>query len=108
MYTHTRTSKFLGDLAVLHALGLRLLGVEGHVLLADALHVLVVGVLGVRLDDHHRAAGGALHGELPDLGAVVGARLVLGRVEPRPLRVVRVCSNEALQRGVCVNNERGP
>lgn len=92
---YIRTSKFFGDLAVLHALGLRLLGIEGHVLLADALHVLVVRVLGVCLDDHHGAAGGALHGELPDLGAVVGAGLVLRRVEPRPLQV---CACRSIER----------
>ena len=81
-----RTCQLVGDLLVLHPRGLRLLRVERHVLLADALHVLVVGVLGVGLDLQHRAAGGTLHRELPYLGAVVRPRLVLGCVEAGSLR----------------------
>lgn len=82
------TCEFVGDLAVLHPLRLRLFRIKRHILLPDALHVLIVGIFGIGLDNEHRTARRALHGELPDFGRVIGAGLVLLRIESCSLSFV--------------------
>lgn len=84
------TCKLVGNLAVLHTLRLGLFRIEGHILLANAFHILIVSVLWVSLDDEHRTARGALHGKLPYFCAVVCACLIFRGVEARTLCVESV------------------